>query len=152
MRAALGAGTGKIMRQLLTESVVLALAAGVLGVVLGTASLSLFRAVVPAEIPGMTHVGLDWRICLFAAALSVLTGLSFGIVPALNAGKLDLIEAMRSGSQRSATKTWMALRTWLIASEIALTMILVVGAALLTKSLYDLTAVNTGFNSERIQP
>lgn len=150
MRAALGAGTGRIIRQLLTESMVLALAAGVIGVVLGTTSLSLFRAVVPPEIPGMAQVGLDWRVCVFAAALFVLTGLSFGIVPALDAGKLDLIEAMRSGSQRSATKTWMAMRSWLIAGEIALTVVLVVGAGLLMKSLYDLTALNPGFDSARI--
>ena len=150
MRAALGAGAGRIIRQLLTESMVLAVAAGVIGVVLGTTSLSLFRTVVPAEIPGMAQVGLDWRVYAFAAALSVLTGLSFGIVPALNAGNFDLIEAMRSGSQRSATKTWIALWSWLIGGEIALTVVLVVGAGLLMKSLYDLTAVNPGFSSERI--
>lgn len=150
MRAALGAGSARIIRQLLTESVVLALTAGALGLMLGTTALSLFRAVVPADIPGMAKAGLDWRVCLFAAALSILTGLSFGIIPALNAGKLDLVEAMRSGSQRSATKGWMALRSWLIAGEIALTVVLVVGAGLLIKSLYDLTAVNPGFNSARI--
>lgn len=150
MRAALGAGSARIIRQLLTESVVLALTAGGLGVMLGTTSLSLFRALVPADLPGMAKVGLDWRVCLFAAALSILTGLSFGIIPALNAGKLDLVEAMRSGSQRSASKSWMALRSWLIAGEIALTVVLVVGAGLLIKSLYELTAVNPGFNSARI--
>ncbi len=150
MRAALGAGSARIIRQLLTESVVLALTAGALGVILGTTSLSLFRAVVPAGIPGMAKVGLDWRVCLFAVALSILTGLSFGIIPALNAGKLDLVEAMRSGSQRSATKGWMALRGWLIAGEIGLTVVLVVAAGLLMKSLYDLTAVNPGFDSARI--
>ncbi len=150
MRAALGAGSARIIRQLLTESVVLALTAGVLGVMLGAISLSLFRVVVPAEIPGMAQVGLDWRVGLFAASVSVLTGLSFGIVPALNAGKLDLVEAMRSGSQRSATKSWMALRSWLIACEIALTVVLVVGAGLLMKSLFDLTAVNPGFSPGRI--
>lgn len=150
MRVALGAGTGRIVRQLLTESMVLALAAGSVGLVLGVGSLALFRTVIPSETPALTQVGLDWRVCLFAAALSVFTGLSFGIVPALNAGKVDLIEAMRSGSQRSATKTWIRLRTWLIAAEIALTVILVVGAGLLMKSLYDLTATNPGFHAERI--
>jgi len=150
MRAALGAGIARIVRQLLTESVVLALVAGLIGVVLGVISLSLFRAVVPAQIPGMAEVGLDWRVCLFAAALSIFTGLSFGIVPALKAGKLDLAEAVKSGSQRSATKTWIALRTWLIAGEIALTVVLVVAAGLLMKSLYDLTTANPGFNSQRI--
>lgn len=150
MRAALGAGSGRIIRQLLTESVVLALTAGVIGLLLGTASLSLFSAVVPAEMPGLANVGLDWRVCFFAAGLSILTGLSFGIVPAVNAGKLDLVEVMKSGSQRSVTKGWMALRSWLIAGEIALTVVLVVGAGLLMKSLYDLASSNPGFNSARI--
>lgn len=150
MRAALGAGAARITRQLLTESLVLALIAGVIGVVVGTSSLSIFRAVVPAEIPGMANVGLDWRVCAFAAALSVLTGLSFGMIPALNAGKIDLVQALRSGGQRSATKTWTRMRSWLVGGEIALTVVLVVGAGLLIKSLYDLTAANPGFNSQRI--
>jgi predicted permease len=150
MRAALGAGTGRIIRQLLTESIVLALSAGFIGVLLGAASLSLFRAIVPADLPGMALVEFDWRVCSFAAALSILTGLSFGIVPALNAGRVDLIEAMRSGSQRAASKKRMALRSWLIAGEVALTVVLVVGAALLMKSLYDLTAASPGFNASRV--
>lgn len=150
MRAALGAGMARIVRQFLTESVVLALAAGVIGVLLGAVSISLFRAVVPAEIPGMAEIGLDWRVGLFSMALSVLSGLSFGIIPALNAGKLDLLETMKSGSQRSASKTLIALRNWLIAGEIALTVALVIGAGLLMKSLYHLTTGNFGFNSQRV--
>ena len=150
MRAALGAGTRRIVRQLLTESLVLALAAGFIGFALGSTSLPLFRVLVPAGIPGMAHVGLDWRVCVFSAGLSILTGLAFGIVPALHARKLDLVEAMRSGSQRSATKTWVQLRSGLIASEIALTVVLVVGAGLLVKSLYDMTAANPGFDSQRV--
>ena len=98
----------------------------------------------------MATVGVDWRVCLFALSLSMVTGLSFGIVPAVNAAKLNLVEAIRSGSQRSAGKSWMALRSWLIAGEIALTVVLVVGAGLLIKSLYDLTVVNRGFNSARV--
>lgn len=150
MRAALGAGGGRIMRQLLTESIVLALVGGMLGVFLGTVALSLFRAIIPSEIPGITQIRIDWRVAAFAAALSVLTGLSFGIVPAINAKRLDLVEAMKTGSQRSATHAWMALRSWLISGEIALTLVLVVGAGLLMKSLYDLSTVNPGFNSQRI--
>ena len=150
MRAALGAGSGRIVRQLLTESVVLALAAGGIGILLGTTALSLFRSVVPPQIPGMAQIGFDWRVALFAAALSVLTGLSFGVVPALNARSLDLVEAMKTGSQRSTTNSWIALRGWLIAGEIALTLVLVVGAGLLMKSLYGLTNVNPGFNAQKI--
>ncbi len=150
MRAALGAGSARITRQFLTESLLLALAAGALGIALGTASISLFRAVVPSEIPGIAEAALDWHVFAFTSALCVLTGLSFGIVPALSAGRPDLIEAMRTGSQRSATKTWVALRSWLIAAEIALTVVLVAGAGLLMKSLYALTTANPGFNAARV--
>jgi predicted permease len=150
MRAALGAGGGRIVRQLLTESVVLALAAGVIGCLLAVTALSLFRSMVPADMPGIAQIGFDWRVAAFAAALSILTGLSFGIVPALNARKVDLVQAMKTGSQRSTTNAWMALRGWLIAGEIALTLVLVVGAGLLIKSLYDLTTVHPGFNSQRM--
>lgn len=150
MRAALGAGAGRIVRQLLTESLVLSLTAGALGLAFGSTSLSLFRAVVPSEIPGMAQVGLDWRVCLFAGALSILTGLSFGMAPAVNARKLQLVDVMRTGSQRSATKSWTGLRNGLIAGEIALTVVLVVGAGLLVKSLYDLTAMSSGFSAQRI--
>jgi predicted permease len=134
MRVALGAGKGRIIRQLLTESIVLALTAGTVGVLLATTSLSMFRALVSTGTPAIARVSIDWNVCLFAAALSVLTGLFFGIVPALDAGKLDLLEAMKSGSQRSTAKSWMELRSWLVAGEIALTVVLVVGAALLLKA------------------
>lgn len=150
MRAALGAGAARIVRQLLTESLVLALTAGVIGVALGTASISIFKGIVPSELPAMANVALDWRVCIFAAILSLFTGLSFGIVPAWNAGSLDLVEAVRSGSQRSATGAWLALRSWLIACEIALTVVLVVGAGLLVTSLYDLTTVNPGFHPAQV--
>jgi predicted permease len=150
MRAALGAGVGRIVRQLLTESVVLSVAAGFLGLSAGTIALSLFRFALPVEMAGLESVRIDWRVCAFAAGLSLSTGLCFGIIPAWNAKKLDLVEAMRAGSQRSATKSWMAFRSWLIAGEIALTVVLVVAAGLLTKSLYDLTTVDRGFNAEKI--
>ncbi len=146
MRAALGAGSIRIIRQLLTENLVLALAAGSLGILLGKAALPLARNLVPADIPGVAATSLDWRVVLFAIAISLLTGLAFGIVPALGAPKLDLIDAMRTGSQRSTTRSWIALRSGLIGSEIALTVILVLGAGLLMKSLYNLTTANPGFD------
>ena len=150
MRAALGAGSARIVRQLLTESVVLALTAGICGVLLGATALSLFRSVVPPDIPGVAQIAVDWRVAVFAAALSILTGLAFGVVPALSAGNLNLVDAMKTGSQRSTTDSWIALRTWLIVGEVALTLVLVVGAGLLMKSLYGLTNVNPGFNSQKI--
>ncbi len=150
MRAALGAGTGRIVRQLMAESIVLSLLAGSVGVVIGTSSLSLFRSLVPSDLPGSSGIALDWNVCLFAAAISLLTGLTFGIAPALSAVRFDLIEAIRTGGQRSSSKTWVGYRRALIAGEIALTVLLVIGAGLLMKSLYDLTAVQTGFNPQHV--
>jgi predicted permease len=150
LRAALGAGAARIVRQLLTESVVLALAAGGMGVLLGTAAVSLFQSIVPSEIPGIAHIGIDWRVAAFAAALSIITGLSFGIVPALNARSFELVEAMKTGSQRSTTSNWMSVRNWLITGEIALTLVLLVGAGLLIRSLYALSFENPGFKAQRI--
>jgi predicted permease len=150
MRAALGAGEGRIMRQLLTESIVLALSAGIAGVVLGTFSSSLFRSIVPPDISAPTQSSLDWRVTSFAALLSILTGVGFGIIPALSARSLDLVEAMKTGSQRSVKGVWVRFRGWLIGVEIALTMMLLIAAGLLMKSLYDLTTANPGFNAKRI--
>ena len=150
MRAAVGAGRSRIVRQLLTESAVLAVVSGAAGVMLSGAALSLFRTVAPADLPGLVDSGFDWRVGVFAAALSLAVGLVFGIVPAWSAGKLDLMEAMKTGSQRSTAPAWLALRGWLIAGEIALTLVLVMGAGLLVKSLYGLLTVNPGFSMERI--
>jgi hypothetical protein len=82
MRAALGAGRARIVRQLLTESMVLALAAGAAGMLLTGIALSLFRFVASADLPGLARIGFDWRVGAFAAALSVATGFAFGVVPA----------------------------------------------------------------------
>jgi putative ABC transport system permease protein len=150
LRAALGAGGVRIVRQLLTESVVLALAAGGVGVLLGTAAVSLFQSIVPSDILGAAQIGIDWRVAAFAATLSVVTGLSFGIVPAFSARSFDLVDAMKTGSQRSTTSNWMSVRNSLIVGEIALTLVLLVGAGLLIKSLYALSFENPGFETQRI--
>jgi predicted permease len=150
MRAALGAGQSRIVGQLLTESIVLAGAAGVLGLVLGAFGLDLFRSVISADLPGAARIGIDWRVAAFAATLSLLAGIAFGMAPAISASRLDLLKAVKSGGQRSATRASMNFRSWLIAGEVALTLILVVGAALLLRSLYALAAVDPGFDSQRV--
>jgi putative ABC transport system permease protein len=150
MRAALGAGTLRIVRQLLTESIVLSFVATLLGVLLGVAAVSLFRPIIPTGLSGMAQVTIDWRVIAFAGALSIFTGLSFGIVPALSAARLNLVEAVKSGGLRLATGTWIAMRSWLIAGEIAVTLVLVLGGGLLLKSLYALATVNPGFNPQQI--
>ena len=150
MRAALGAGAFRIIRQLLTESIVIALIAGAIGLFVGAIAISLFRFVVPADLPGAANISVDWHVAGFAAILSLLTGLSFGIVPALSARNFNLIEAMKTGSQRFTTHGSLTLRSWLIAGEMALTLVLIAGAGLLLRSLYELSRVNLGFDTQRI--
>lgn len=150
LRAALGAGRGRIVRQVLTESVLLALAGGGAGILLGMAALSIFTSLLPPSTPSLAHASIDWQVGSVVVALTLLTGVGFGIAPALSASQTDLTEAIKTGSQRSATTIWNRLRSWLIAGEVALTVILVVSAGLLIKSLYTLSTVDTGFYSGRV--
>lgn len=150
LRAALGAGRLRIVRQLLTESVVLAGGAGIVGLALGASALSLFGTVIPQGMPGVAQVQVDWRVAGFAAALALVTGLGFGMVPALNAARMDLLGAVKTGGQRFATRRWVQLRGWLIAAEIAFTVVLVIGASLLITSLYGLSHLDPGFSAQRV--
>ena len=113
VRAALGAGQGRIVRQLLTESIVLACAAGVVGLILGASALNVFRAVVPPDLPGATRIGIDWNVAAFVAALSILAGISFGIAPAISARRLNLVGVIKAGGQRaaSAARSLSAMRS-----------------------------------------
>ncbi|HEY7303485.1 MAG TPA: ABC transporter permease [Bryobacteraceae bacterium] len=150
LRAALGAGRARIARQLLTESVLLALVGGGSGILLGMVALSIFKSLLPPSTPGLAHASIDWQVVGAVAGLALLTGLGFGIAPALSASQTSLTEAIKTGSQRSTATIWNRFRTWLIAGEIALTVILVVSAGLLIKSLYSLSTAKTGFNPGRI--
>src|SRR5215831_4929007 len=147
VRAALGAGRGRIVRQLLTESVVLALLGGLLGLIFAMNSLSTLKSVLPADNPLMSSAGIDWQVLAFLAALAILTGLAFGLAPALSASRLNLAEAFKTRGQQT---TGMRLRSSLIVGEIALAVVLVVSAGLLINSLWRLTQVDPGFRPEQI--
>ncbi len=150
LRAALGAGRLRIVRQLLTESVLLGLLGGGLGILFGISALSVFKSVLPSLTPGLAQAAIDWRIAEAVAALALFTGLAFGLAPALSASHIDLAEAVKTGSQRSATSAWTRLRSWLIGAEVALTVVLVVSAGLLIRSLYILSEAQPGFRPEHI--
>ncbi len=150
LRAALGAGRLRIVRQLLTESMALAIAGAAFGIVLGMSSLSIFKALLPASTPGLQQAGIDWHVAGAVAALAVLTGLAFGLSPALSAAQVDLTETIKTGSPRSTGTFWTRLRSVLIAAEVALTLVLVVGAGLLLKSLYKISEVDPGFDPAHI--
>jgi len=150
VRVALGAGRWRIIRQLLTENVVLALCGGALGVFLGTEGLVLLRVFLPANTPRIQEVTVDLRVLAFTAALAILTGLLFGLVPALKASNVNLTKALNSGGRRSSGAGGGRAYNVLVVLEMGLAVVLTIGAGLLIKSLWLLAKTDPGFRSENI--
>lgn len=155
IRAAMGAGRARIIRQLLTESVLLALTGGLLGLVIGLTGVRALLAMSPGDIPRIGEngvaVGLDWRVALFTLGISLLTGILFGLIPALGASKPDLSSSMKESSKGSggSLKT-SKVRSLLVVSEVSLALVLLVGASLLIRTFVALRAVDPGFNSHNV--
>ena len=150
VRAALGAGRGRIVRQLLTESVVLALAGAGLGLVLAYSTLSILKSMLLGDNALLAQAGIDWQVFAFVTALGILTGLAFGLAPAMSAAKLDLSISLKTRGQTTTGLAGVRLRSSLIVGEVALAVALVIGAGLLIKSVWLLTRENPGFSSEQI--
>jgi putative ABC transport system permease protein len=155
LRAAVGASRGRIIRQLLTESVLLSVLGGVLGLGLGLVGVRALVAMNPGDIPRIGEHGaaiaLDWRLVLFTISVSLVTGVLFGLIPALDVSRTDLSTALNQSDGRSGTgfrqnKT----RALLVISEVALALVLLVGAALLIRTFVALRAVNPGFVAHNI--
>jgi len=136
LRVALGAGRGRVIRQLLTESLLLATVAGVLGSLLAYWSFSFLQGLVPEQLALATTLNLDTRILAFTLIISVVTGVIFGLVPALQAANIDLNEALKQSSTR--TTSTGRLRSSMIVFEVALSIVLLVGAGLLIQTLFQL--------------
>lgn len=147
IRAALGANRTRIVRQLLSESIVLSLAGAALGVGFATWALSAVLQLYPTNLPRVQEIGVDWRVALFTAGLGIVTGLLFGLVPALRVSSPNLTSAMRDGG-RSATagRGQDRLRSGLVVAETALGVMLLIGAGLLLRSLDRLSHANLGFD------
>ena len=145
IRGALGAGRRRVVRQLLTESVVLSALGGAAGVGLAWLGVKGLVALAPATLPRLTRIGIDGRVLGFTAALSLATGLLFGLVPALAASRRDLFTALRPGGRHTGQRSRRLARSVLVAGEVALSLMLLVGAGLLLRSLDRLLAVNPGF-------
>ena len=150
LRAALGAARGRIARQLLTESVTLGLAGGALGIALALLGFSVLKMALPVSMAGWSDISIDWHVLVFAIALSVLTGLAFGLAPAISASTQDLAGAIKTGGLHSGGTARTRLRSALVMGEVALTVVLSVSAGLLIKSLWMLAQVNPGFQPERL--
>ena len=151
VRLALGASPGRVVRQLLTESMLLSLIGGAAGIATAESTLGFILRFVPSNVPRLNEVRIDWVVLAFALLLSVLTGLVFGLAPALHSAKAALSPALREGGRASGygTKTGR-LRDVLIVSELAFAVILMVGAGLLLRTLRDLLRENPGFNPTHV--
>jgi len=151
VRSALGASRGRIVRQMLTESILLSLVGGAAGIVTAFGTLGFILRFVPSNVPRLNEVRIDWVVLAFALLISILTGLVFGLAPALHSAKGALFSAIREGGRGSgySAKTGR-LRDVLIVSELAFAIILMVGAGLLLRTLRDLLQENPGFNPTQV--
>jgi predicted permease len=155
IRAAVGGSRARIIRQLLTESVVLSLAGGVLGLALGWAGIRALLSVNTAGLPRVgengTFVGLDWRVLAFTLAVSVATGVIFGLIPALQSSKTDLTTTLKESSGRSGTGLRQnKMRAVLVVTEVALALVLLIGSALLIRTAMSLAHVDPGFDAHNV--
>ena len=155
IRAAIGAGRGRIIRQLLTESVVLALAGGAIGLGLGMIGIRALLPVYPGSIPrlgpGGRYVSLDLHVLGFTLLAALLTGVLFGLIPAFQASRTDLTSVLKEAGGRGGTGFRQnKARSLLVVTEMALALILLIGAALLIRTYVALRAVNPGFDSRNI--
>jgi len=147
IRSALGAGRGRVVRQLLTESVVLASLGGGLGVAAAYAAIALLKRAAPSVLPRLETVQVDGWVLAFALGVTLITTVATGLLPALRAARPDLTDSLKEGATGAGTgHRRQRLRAALVISEIALSVVLVVGAGLLIRSLWRLRAVNPGFD------
>jgi predicted permease len=150
VRSALGAGRGRILRQLLTESLVLALIGGALGVGLAYVGVSALGAFGGGDLPRAASVRIDGTVLAYAFAVSTLAGVLFGLLPAIRATSRNLQGVLRAGTRGSVGNAGQRLRGALVVAEVALAVILVVGAGLATRSFANLLEINPGFNPRNV--
>ncbi len=155
IRSALGAGRARVVRQLLTESVLLSVTGGVLGLLLGFVGVRALLAVSPAGLPRIgedgSAIGIDWRVLAFTLAVSLLTGVLFGLFPAFSASRTDLNSALKESSSRSGSGFRQGkARSLLVICEVSLALVLLIGAALLIRTLIALRSVGPGFDARNV--
>jgi predicted permease len=149
IRAALGAGRGRLVRQMLTESFVLSLGGAVLGVAFAALLIRVLRLFTPDDIPRLDSATIDWRVMLFALALALISAVVFGLVPALRAARPQLQQTLREGGRGSGAAR-DRLRPVLVGAQVALTLALLVGAGLLVRSAWEIQHVDPGFEPRGI--
>ena len=148
VRAALGAGAFRLIRQLLTESVVLASMGGIVGILLAEMAIYFVKIFGPSSIPRLNEATLDIRVLLFALGVTLLTGILFGMVPALGVARQNLVESLKDGGRRAgSSRASQNARNALLVSQIALALVLVIATGLLTRTFYRLLKVDPGFQT-----
>jgi len=150
VRAALGASRMRIVRQMLTESLMVALAGGALGLLLAWLGVKLTPAISPGYLPRIEDIRLDASVAGFTFIVSLLTGIIFGLLPALQASRLDINETLKDGGRSAAVEPRRRLRSFLVAGEVALAFVLLIGAGLLLKSFVRLVEVDPGIDPNRV--
>ena len=150
IRAAMGASRTRVLRQMLTESILLSAIGGIAGLVLSIWLTDVLMSMLPEGAPRLEHIGIDYRVLTFALGVSALTGVLFGIVPALQASKLDVTSALKEGGRSGEGHRRTSARSLLLIGEVALSLMLLVGAGLLIKSFLRLQEIRPGFNAHNV--
>src|SRR5262245_12789627 len=154
VRVALGAGWQRLVRQLLTETALLGLMGGIAGLLVAALALGAVRAINPGNIPRLDAIGLDGRVLAFTFAVSILTGILFGLAPALRAARVDLNSTLKAGGRNAQGDGGLSarrrVRGLLVVGEVAISMVLLVGAGLLIRSFIRLQSVSPGFEPEGV--
>jgi len=150
IRAAIGASRLRVIRQMLTESLLLSAIGGVLGLLLSVWLTDVLFSLLPEDGPRFAPITVDYRVLLFVSAISLLTGIIFGLLPALSASRLDLIGSLKEGGRAEEGNRRTPARSILLIGEVAFSLVLLVGAGLLIKSFLQLQKVSPGFNSRNV--
>jgi len=150
IRSALGAEPGRITRQLLTESLLLALLGGVVSLSIAEAGLVLLKYALPADTPRLTNAYIDWRVMLFTGGLAVITGLLFGIAPAIQSSRAGFMRLLRSDERGATVSVSQSLRSALAVAEVAFATLLIITAGLFIRSFWALSHIDPGFQTERL--
>jgi putative ABC transport system permease protein len=150
IRAAMGASRTRVLRQMLTESILLSAIGGIAGLFLSIWLTDVLMSMLPEGAPRIEQVGIDYRVLAFALGVTALTGILFGIVPALQASKLDVTSALKEGGRSAEGHRRTSARSLLLIGEVALSLVLLVGAGLLVKSFLRLQEIRPGFNAHNV--
>ncbi|HEY6400957.1 MAG TPA: ABC transporter permease, partial [Blastocatellia bacterium] len=150
VRAAMGAGRGRVIRQLLTESLLLAMLSGALALLVSFWSVSLLRNALPDNLPRADEIGIDGQVFVFMFLVSLIAGVLFGLFPALQLSRLNLNDALKEGGRSLVGSSNHRIRNLLVVSEVALALALLIGAGLMFRSFVRLTGVDPGINTRNV--